>query len=162
VLVIGVAGLIGFRGFDSADVQAEKQTVKIERALDGREVGAAAKPAAAVIGSAKKPARAASATRPTAKRKAPRRARRAKAAERSGLSAPAKPRTAGQPAVGPAPAAEAPAAEPAATDKEAPAAAVPATPVDEVVEEVTGVVEKTTKPVESVGDVLLDVRDLLP
>lgn len=157
VLVVILAGVIGVRGFESAELDAKKQSVVLDRVGD-REAGATGKRAAAVMGSAKKPARTARSSRP-AKRRTVRRAKR-RTATRGGLAAPTSPRTARTPpAVAPsAPAPEPPAAD-EATDKEAPAAAAPATPVEDIVEEVT---DATRKPVESVGDVLLDVRDLLP
>jgi hypothetical protein len=168
VLVIGVSALIGFRGFTSARDAPTPQSVVL-RAPSGEREAAGTTTAPVVIGSRPKAAKG-TGSRPT-KRPSRRssasgkksRTEKKGAPARGGLSAPAA-----QP---PAPAAEQPAAPeaPAAPvsapevpeDKAPPAA--PPTPVDEVVEDVTGAVEDVQKPVEkSVGDVLLDVRDVLP
>ena len=163
VLVIGVSAVIGFRGFRSArDVPTGQSVVLKTSGAADREAGAA-KPARVVIGGTRRSARPAR-TRPAARRTRARtrsgsRTRvRAAAPARSGLSSGTRTRrpASAAPASPAAPANPTP--EPAPEQK-----APPATPVEEVVEDVTGAVDDVTKkPVEKVGDVLLDVRDALP
>lgn len=163
VLVIAVSALIGFRGFDSARaVSGERSVVVGGEKPDDREAGATpAKPATAVLGAARATGRGSRSV--AAKRAAASRRRAKKAPARSGLTAPVAKKPA-QPAA--APVAEQPAAgQPApGTDSEAgqKQPAVP-TPEQDIVRDVTGAVDGAAKDAtQAVGDVLLDVRDLLP
>ncbi len=174
VLVIGVSALIGFRGFRSAREVPAQQSVVLRSVESGAvEPGTAARPAAVVIGGSDRPARSSSRRRGTGRRvktrargAAPAR-RRASIPAREGISAPA----AGNPAAAPGGDAQpsapqsAPAGSPVAPEEKAPPAV--AAPVEDAVEDVTSVVGETVpktaeKPVESVGDALLDLRDALP
>ena len=158
VLVIGVSALIGFRGFKSARQEtAVQQRVVLPSTTPERETGGTAP---VVIGGER---RRTTRKRPTAPR--PRRtsvksrpARVKKRRARSGLSAPAR-RKASAPAGQPP--AQQPQQEQPTAPSPAPTAAPPADPIGEVLDNVTGAVE-SGKPVESVGDILLDLRDILP
>ena len=162
VLVIGVSALIGFRGFRSARSEPTSQSVVLQPRGADQQAGGAATTAPVVIGGTAKAVRRQGAAR-SASRRGKRSARRTTSAKvqpapsRSGLSAPS--------AAEPAPAAEsdpgeerAPNPSPVVPDTKSP----PATPVDQVVEDLGDAVDDVEKPVESVGDVLLDLRDALP
>ena len=164
VLVVGVSALIGFRGFRSArDVQPQQSVVLKSVKADEREAGAPATQRAVVIGGAAR-----TATSRSARRTATRRSGRTRTASTAGqkVTAPARSGLSSRTKKRPAPVAtQAPAApDPTPAPETAPEQkAPPATPVDEVVEDVTAVVDDATKkPSESVGDVLLDIRDVLP
>lgn len=154
VLIIGVSALIGFRGFRTARQDSVQQRVVLP--ATGAERGARGS-APVVIGGAerRRPAR-----RPaiTTVRRRPRtraaKVKRAPARSRRSAPTPSKPgkvRTAPPATQERQPAAPAPAATAAPT----------ANPVGQLLDDVTGVVE-SVKPVETVGDVLLDLRDVLP
>ena len=170
VLVIAVSAIIGVRGFHSARKDPAAQSVTLRSGeASSREAGATATetPAPVVIGGAERagsrrtaarpPARAARRGQARSRAAAPRRpaiTRRAAAPSRPRPSRPAAPTT-GRPA--------APAEAPDAVPVPAVPKPAPVDPVKKVVEDVTGAVETVTKkPVESVGDVLLDLRDVLP
>lgn len=142
LLVVGVAGFIAVRGF-SGVAGAPLTHPVADSSLDER--GTTARKSKPVVVGGGKAKRSRRSERPVARPTAPTpRLRRSSAPKAS-----AKPRPA-TPAKAPAPA---PTSTPApATSEPAPA---PATPVEDVVEQTTGTVEK-------VGEALLDLRDVLP
>jgi hypothetical protein len=152
VIVIGVSALIGFRGFSTAREVPVQHRVILQAPATDVETGAAAS-AAVVIGGARPRSAARSASRRT-KKSAP---------ARSGLSAPAP--AAAAPAEPAAPATSEPLTPltdaPPAPEPQPAAPAPAADPVGEVLEQVDKTLDEVP-PVESVGDVLLDLRDALP
>lgn len=152
VLVIGVSALIGFRGFKSARQEtAVQQRVVLPSTTPERETGGTAP---VVIGGERRRTTRKRTTAPRRTSVKSRSARVKKRPTRSGLSAPARRKAA-------APATQAPAPQQPGAPSPAATTAPPADPVGEVLDNVTGAVE-SGKPVESVGDILLDLRDILP
>jgi hypothetical protein len=152
VLVVGVSAIIAVRGFHGVNGASPAQSVTLSAPAAAHEAGGAP----VVIGSAKPHRRKATRARtPAAAAPAAsgtKAARTQSKPSRSGLSAPAAKRPSGSGEVGEdAPVASSEPAEPATVPE----------PVEDVLDQVTGVVEEA-KPAEKVGDTLLDLRDALP
>jgi hypothetical protein len=162
-MIISVSAVIGFRGFKSGRQAPVEQRVVLRSPNADREAGSVAPVVIGSRHSATTTVRRGSSARRPVRRSAPSAraaARVRKAPTRTGGSAPAVKAPKKQPAPAAQEAPSQPETPPANTHTAPVVPTVPANPVGDLVEKV---VRDVQEPVQkTVGEVLLDLRDVLP